>query len=346
MNKIFPVPDDTIFDLGIDPEVFVKVGTKLLPAFEFLPAKERAEWTVLRECIPSITGLHYWDGFQAEFSLNKGIRCLQILTKSARHALQMIQQAAKKVHPKAELVLDNVVRVPQELLDTAIDPFVALGCMPSENAYGLHGIDVVNPRKLKYRMAGGHMHFARVGSYAVKDLDAVVGVWSVGAAEGIDNPIRRKYYGLAGEYRLPKHGLEYRVLSNFYYGHPALFNVTWDIARKAIQGCSLVVEKAWIADEREVIRVINENDVSGARKILKANKNLLLYWLTYMGYSSRAAFKAYAVGMQGAETVFKEDWNINIRDIATNWHLDEQTIWSGQLGNGTPRESEFTGLCR
>src|ERR1019366_5440055 len=96
----------------------------------------------------------------------------------------------------------------------------------------------------------------------VKAMDAIAGVACVALFAKYDNPIRRQYYGLPGEYRLPKHGLEYRALSNAWLIHPLIMNLVIDFARKAaIMGKEGLFSK-WKATEQETIDCITNCDVA------------------------------------------------------------------------------------
>lgn len=203
-----------------------------------------------------------------------------------------------------------------------------LGCDPSFNLYGMGGDIPADGTSLPYRFAGGHIHIGhsslRDKDFAVKvvyNLDRVLGVWGVGAAQKYDQKVRRKYYGLAGEFRLPDHGLEYRTLSNFWLRTPPLFYVTFEIARMVFQATRLGLLDFWVADQMDVIQAINEYDVSVARKILLRNEKLFcklfeasnLWYRVPMfpGGSSIAATlpkqhfakKALQVGIEGMEII-------------------------------------------
>jgi len=52
--------------------------------------------------------------------------------------------------------------------------------------------------------------------------------------QNLDEPVRREYYGLAGEYRLPPHGLEYRSLSCAWIFHPKAAATILDLARRVV----------------------------------------------------------------------------------------------------------------
>lgn len=307
---------------GADPEIFVFAEDKLLPAFEFLPSKDAPAVGMETQS--------YWDGFQAEFRLlHPGYFCLMFHTRRIHDGLRTILRAARMKASSANLVLDSVVEVPPSMLAEAIDPHVELGCMPSENAYGLRGALVEDPRKLKYRFAGGHMHFGQSAKYdyakSVKTLDKILGVWSVGAAQSFDVPTRRKYYGMAGEYRMPKYapikhepwyGLEYRVLSNFYLCSPLIHHLTWEIARRVVSLAQSEFADVWIAPEEEVIECIQNCDVKIARDILKRNEPMFKWLFGIRGWSVKTVQRGFDVGLNGIESEIKDP-----TDIEKNWFL-------------------------
>jgi len=312
------------FTLGADPEMFIFNAGKLVPAFDFLPPKRQSKDFI------------FWDGFQAEWKYEQPILCQNNLVKHTREKLMLLLAKARQKFPDAHLSLRNVVRIPDETLKTASDPFIELGCKPSYNAYGMHGVQVDDPRQLKYRFAGGHMHFGtwsgRAPNYAsiISTLDAVLGIWAVGAARNMDVPVRRRYYGLAGEYRMPsygrdeygqyQYGVEYRTLSNFWLCHPAITQLAWEIGRQAVRLASSKYRKYWVADKKEVIETINNCDFQQAEKILKRNKGVFL-WMLDPKYPThpKAAARGYDVARLGVE-----EFVGNPHDLPRTWHFNAE----------------------
>jgi Phage phiEco32-like COOH.NH2 ligase-type 2 len=306
--------------VGTDPEIFAFKAGKLLPAFEFLPGKDKP----LNEDGTSA----YWDGFQAEFRLHRAYTCLMELHSQLWRSMCVLHTAAGK--HGAKLGLQSVVRIPLSILRTAHDPYVELGCQPSFNAYNLAGLKVANPRELRYRFAGGHMHFGLSYSQpkyeeTVRSLDSILGIWSVGAAKSFDNPIRRQYYGLPGEFRKPKYqsgalGIEYRTLSNFWLSHPAISMVTWEIGRRAVQLAYGEFPKAiWVGHEEEVKEAIANSDVKVARSILKRNEAIFKWLFVTRGWTADMMQRAFDVGLNGIESEVKDP-----TDIEKNWMLDKR----------------------
>jgi hypothetical protein len=308
--------------IGCDPEIFAvdDKGT-LIPAFEYLPDKKK----------PSLTqdGATYWDGFQAEMA-PKATTCLAYHVDHIQACLKEIDQQLKAKFPKGRLTIQNVIEVPGHYLTDGKDEHVILGCDPSENAYGLCGRPVDNCRTLPIRFAGGHIHFGVGKSIADKlperqrmmeALDAILGVVSVSMAANIDRPVRREYYGLPGEFRLPPHGIEYRTLSNFWLTHPAIAHLTIDLARDVVR-LGYAGLNSFIAADMDAVRAcIVEHDVPLARKIVRANRNLLESLTSYRYTSKDAGKLAVKVFENGVESVVKDPF-----DIAGNWRFDKEWI--------------------
>jgi Phage phiEco32-like COOH.NH2 ligase-type 2 len=291
--------------LGSDPEIFIeKSDGTLFPAFAFLPSKYEPLKTKEEGCN------YYWDGFQAEFNITPNLELNDCL-KSVRFGLKAILRRAQEVDPTARLSTKTVVETPLDMLRTLPPEFVEFGCMPSFNAYGINGmsLDGIN---CPHRFAGGHIHFGisqydkamDAIPYIVRALDAVVGVTCVSLFENFDNPIRRRYYGLPGEHRLPPHGLEYRPLSDAWLFNPKLAGFVLELARRVL--VQVVNGKyAWSASEDEVIDCMIRSDVGLARKILERNAN---------------AFKL--IGVKTSIDIMQPvEKSVDMKDIAENWNI-------------------------
>lgn len=304
---------------GCDPEFFaVDEGGDLIPAFQYLPPKLNSNGV-----LESV----YADGFAGEITpLAAG--CLQTLAQSTQRCLVVANHHLHLKFPKARLTLRNTFIVPPALMETASDEQVALGCMPSQNAYNLPPLLFENARLMLLRSAGGHIHFglntasgiqreARIAA-AIRLLDAIVGVACVSLMERFDSPERRQFYGRAGEYRTPQHGLEWRVLSNAWLAHPYIFQLVFTLARRV---ANLGVSEPlhfWEATETEVRETIDQHDVQRARKILLRNERMFFTLLNSLWPSKRRreAHATLAVFLDGMHTIIKEPDNLE-----RNWNL-------------------------
>jgi hypothetical protein len=309
--------------LGSDPEIFVEdADGKLIPAFEFLPNKV-SPTRFLDQGSPQKL---YWDGFQAEFTI-KPQTCLAYMVDGLRQGLKATLDEARKKFPKAKLSSATVVEIPAKMLKDASEEHVALGCDPSINLYQLMGEPVPDGRDLRMRFAGGHVHLGLaklhdLASEVVGAMDMLVGIPSVAMFDHWDSPVRRRYYGLPGEHRLPSHGLEYRVLSNAWLRHPALAHFTFDMCRIGSNFGFKGFHSLWKGKPEAIPPVILEGDVPAARQMVKDNEELFkaLIQYRYASLSSggtNAAFDAaYALMTQGAAKFLKAP-----DDIEANWNL-------------------------
>jgi len=303
--------------IGSDPEMFVtnKDGV-LIPAFDFLGSKKEPYKYANKF---GHTNNVYWDGYQAEYDTNPN-GCLGWHTDSIQGGMVGILDAAKKKFPDAKLSLRTVFDIPEDRLANDAEEHVSFGCMPSLNAYGMSGIKG-HGRVVGFRSTGGHIHLGmgkKTEEQAipiVKALDMVLGVAGVSMFAKYDDPRRRTMYGLAGEYRLPPHGIEYRVLSNAWMCHPLATNIVFDLARTVAANADYIL-KHWAATQEEVIEVINLCDVEKARAILKKNE-VLFHMLLMVRYVNETKAKVAAnVMINGIESAVIDPENIEL-----NWRI-------------------------
>lgn len=122
-----------------------------------------------------------------------------------------------------ELRFTSTVKLSQSFIDRTPPAILEMGCDPSENAYGKAPIPAFAYGE-PFRYAGGHIHTSYHGTGAAlrekgeESINALVRAFDlfVGLPLSIIRPIpeafaRRRVYGRAGEYRLQKHGIEYRT---------------------------------------------------------------------------------------------------------------------------------------
>jgi len=307
--------------VGSDPEIFVEDDKgMIIPAFNFLGSKEKPN---LSETTTSNHNHNhvYWDGFQAEFN-TYAATCLAWQVDSVYVGLKAVLKYAREYNPKARLSAKTVFEVPGDLLKNSKDEHVNFGCMPSLNAYGMEG-KKVPARELATRSAGGHIHLgigprdADKMNDIVKTLDAVLGVSCVSLFAEFDDPARRQYYGLPGEYRTPTHGLEYRTISNAWTFHPMIMNIVFDLARKACRLGDQLGLKHFDGSETETIETIITCDVERARKIMDRNKALIMKLIKAAGGGYRDNPEAvFGIFRNGMESAVKDP-----TDIEGNWNL-------------------------
>lgn len=311
--------------IGSDPEMFVtnKDGD-LIPAFDFLGSKlDPYKHTNKHNTINNV----YWDGYQAEYdTIPNG--CLGWHTDSIYGGMTGILAAAKKKYPDAKLSLKTVFDIPPDRLANDAEEHVSFGCMPSLNAYGMSGIKA-HGRTVPFRSTGGHIHLG-MGEMTeekaipiVKALDMVLGVVGVSMFAKYDDVRRRSMYGLAGEYRLPPHGIEYRVLSNAWMCHPLATNIVFDLARTVAANAEYIL-KHWVATEEETIAVINECNVEKARDIIKKNAHLFssLVKVRYAGNENKSIV-VLNIALNGIESAVVDPENVEL-----NWRITGPVAYS------------------
>lgn len=323
----------TVQSIGSDPEIFV-VDDKdeLIPAYLFLKAKEDKDETEKANIIGSQVSDSYgqnifWDGFQAEFNLY-GAGCLSWVVDSAYHGLYAVLKRAKKYNKDARLTIKTIMDIPPHLIFDGKEEHVQFGCMPSYNVYNLKGL-TAKGQDVFFRSTGGHIHFGlndtqkkKIPEY-VRALDAILGVACVSMFGSYDDPRRREYYGLAGEYRTPNHGLEYRTLSNAWMCHPAIMNIVFEMSRQCIAMVDKGLMKHWEADEEEVLEAINGCNIPLACEILKRNEQVFKSLIMSICYRSPDTTNViYNTFMLGVEHLIE-----NPDDIKGNWGLDK--TWHG-----------------
>lgn len=319
------LPNYFSFYCGADPEIFVVDGKgEVIPSWKFLGSKKEPS-RPLPNLIHGNNAI-YWDGLQAEFDVAPEI-CLAWVLDSVQRGLAGTLIEARKFDKSAKLSNANVLMVPDEVLSSAADEHIQFGCMPSKNAYGLSG-RTEHGRNVPYRFAGGHIHFGcksqlgekkeEMAVRVIKAMDAIVGVACVSLFAEYDAPVRREFYGLAGEYRLPPHGIEYRTLSNSWLIHPLVANMVFDLARKAA-AYGLSELDNWNATEDEVIRAIQNCDVDLARSILRRNEDQFERIVGTFYLNPSTAAKLYSDGL--------EKFIANPEDIEGNWGLAKPELW-------------------
>lgn len=323
---------------GADPEIFVTKGARkrtLFPAFEFLPNKP--EKSPYKGLSGDPRAWAYRDGFAAEFGIVGGA-CHGYMIDYLRNGLQEVLRLASEKDDTAKLSIENTFAIPEEVRKAATPEQLALGCLPSLNAYGDNPI-LPSGNELNLRFAGGHIHFGMSNSQEpefykdlVKGADLVAGIPLVAMLENIDSPARRQYYGRAGEYRLPKHGLEYRVLSNAWLAHPQFAHLVLNLTRSGLKLGRLKLTEEFGLSTQQIQDIINYCDVKAARKWSRENIKLLLTLIHKDGVrDSDAADKAFVrIIEEGMPAVFPTYKNLDM-----NWHLTK-----GPWGS----ESDYTKM--
>lgn len=330
------LPSRDSFTTSCDPEIFLEDGNgNILPAFDLLPKQNKIQLE---------SSQFYRDGFAAEMSPSPR-RCHQEVIQGVASVLFSMLATARSKAPGAQLSARSFVEIPDDVMAKAKDSDVALGCERSENIYGVGGFTIDNPRDLRYRMAGGHIH---LGSHAIapwlhkhaepiiRAMDAFCGVPSVALFAGIEDPRRRSYYGRAGEFRFQKHGLEYRTLSNAWMTDPMFAHLVFNMARGAFRFGFWQWEEVHKIDFERVQHIINDLNVPEARRFCEEYRHILRYLMNQdSGYTwdntALALIQKGVVSAYPAWADVERNWSSKpSKDFEVNKHMLEFT--SSELG--------------
>lgn len=316
---------------GTDPEVFAfSPKGDVLPAWEWLPPKDKAEygqpWAKLR-------AKHYWDGAQAEITLNGGGACLAWVVDAVQAGLKGMWASLQTHHPGAELRCEDVVKLPLAMRKSAPHDAIMLGCAPSANAYGIKGINIPNPRGHALRYSGTHLHFRHGTTLDALPphfpegtavmMDKVLGVVLTALGRGLENPLRRKAYGRPGEYRVtaPTYaGFEYRTPGAFVLSRPEVFNFACGLGRFAYR-LGLMYDGRTFDLLPEVAQIISECDADGACKVIAEHSGLFKGIFRHLHYGCAA--QTMKVVQSGLLASFGQV------ALADAWHLHPTQQWRG-----------------
>jgi hypothetical protein len=205
-----------------------------------------------------------------------------------------------KQHVPADVSVsfEQVVDVPQEEFAALSPQSGVLGCMPSLNAYGIPPLRVDENGPQPPRSAGGHIHVGFTGAPTIMDyrrdliplMDIIVGNQAVLLDREPRAAERRKLYGRAGEYRIPRYGIEYRTQSNWWLHSPGTCELVFGLTKTAVDILFVSVNKAYegvapddmlanMIDINLVIKAIMNNDKDLAWSNWQTIKEFLSKWV-------------------------------------------------------------------
>lgn len=252
---------------GTDPEAFLMRNGVVIGSEKVIPKDGLGGLkTVVR------------DGVQIEF--NPGASpMLATLGASISASMRLLSQTLKAEFPDVSVCFDEMIEVERAELNSLIPENQVLGCAPSKNAYGDRPI-TVDGKNYRKRSAGGHLHLGMVGRttpcvdlydpYNYRDgvderdnnivplFDIFVGNMAVLLDRDMNQVERRLHYGRAGEYRTPKHGLEYRTPSSFWLRHFCLMDLMFGMANFALS-IAIDTRTGGTIEEDELLPLIDIN---------------------------------------------------------------------------------------
>lgn len=335
--------------MGADPEIFIKVGKKVVGSEMFISKDgERIAQNYGQRTKATI------DGVQLEINTDAH-SCRESLAGSLIQSFYELDRLIKVKNPKAELCFDRAVTISAKELEKLRPENQRFGCKPSFNVYegdtNAGKIMTTDPLQYRKRAGGGHIHlgvnssneklknkFKENPQELVTILDYILGNLCVILDKSPANKERRKLYGRAGEYRLPSHGLEYRVLSNFWISSPELVSLVYGLSRVAIgmfvtEGYYEALQEA--VPVKDIIKAINKNDYKLAYKNYKAIEDILFKALyetdggTFFGLSgsTRKRFNYFI------DTCLEKDVShfLNLGDLKTLRNKDGRSGFSNFL---------------
>lgn len=310
------------FTFGCDPEFILANDQGAVSAVAKLPQKDRS--LVYRD------NYFYCDNALAEIAIAPQ-KDKESLIESIKNALRFLFE---KVSPLE--ITNKSYDIFHEFELKNIQSKIS-NYNPEWSIYDLEEItppaDIINIEDgyIEYltntRTAGGHIHlgsdilFQDLNSImAVKMMDLFIAIPSLFLDKQIESKFRRMIYGQAGSHRLPNHGIEYRVLSNFWLMSPSYVSLIYDLCEFVLTFVSNHdYERFWNIDlveydlsmsssafhcfgydVKKLIKCINECDQKEAEKFMFFISNFIppdLY------------------------NIILELQNLETTDIKTNWSI-------------------------
>lgn len=225
------------YNLGCDPEIFFERDGHVIGAERVIDEQLKAQTfsgTTPKDLMNNNAVI--LDGVQAELNPMPHY-CREELGGEISCAFRALRQHLGS-QKGVSISMKSVVDVDGKELAALSEKARQLGCAPSKNARDMKATITVDPTTYTKRSAGGHIHLGNTSEWFLRNRDKIVDVMDVvlgntcvlidrdpGAAE------RRQVYGRAGEYREPKHGLEYRTLSNFWLHAYPLMSLVMGLSR-------------------------------------------------------------------------------------------------------------------
>jgi hypothetical protein len=200
----------------------------------------------------------YWDNVMAECAIKPGFSRDEAISNIG----ECLRIYAGMVEPY-KLTLQASQEYPTSQLKSKAAK--TAGCSPDWCAYRLKQMKA--PKKQfqtgVLRCCGGHIHLGQTTGVlrtslgrlqTVLLLDLFLGVPSLFIDKDPTSVRRRTLYGEAGRYRTQKkYGVEYRSLSNFWLGSPALVGLVYDLCNWVVDLVDQEGDEWWKFDEEVFI---------------------------------------------------------------------------------------------
>lgn len=255
--------------LGTDPECFLFKDGAVIGCEKVIPKDGLSTGPYVLEKIVR-------DGVQAELAVTPSKNPLELGSR-IRSTIAVLKAHVAKFEGVV-VSFTPQVEVSKKELESLSQESRTLGCALSKNVYGHFPIDV--PPDYPMRSAGGHIHLG-LGSpifnrYNHEDerwrlvpiLDTVLANTCVMIDRVEGQAERRKVYGRAGEFRFPKHGLEYRTLSNFWLRSYILTELVMGMAQMCV---SILSESLQDGGEDLETTLMEQIDLGMVRQAIDTN---------------------------------------------------------------------------
>jgi len=319
---------------GTDPEAFFKRDGQIIGSEKLIPEKG----------FRTYSGKVVRDGVQFELNPTSA-GSVSELGRNIGGLFGAVQKRLQQ-NPGVSVCFDGLVEVAAEELASLSPATRVLGCMPSYNAYEDRPINV-DPVLYRKRSSGGHIHTGIADknlmdnrNQAIYAYDIIVGNTIVMFDRDPGARERRENYGRAGEFRLPKHGLEYRTTSNFWLRDYSLMDLTFGLAHIAYElsfqsfngNRELWDGLAARVNIKRIVQAIDQNDAELALKNFKRIAPFLRKQLPKEGFvlnpKNFDMFLGFAEAIQnrGIEAFFPEAQIIN------NWVAGRQITFNEFAG--------------
>lgn len=267
------------FTIGTDPEFFLKRNDgKFISAIPHIKGTKE-----LPEPLESGGNIQR-DNVALEFATPPAVDGKDLVEK-VRNAFRDVR---KKIPAECTLEADPSANFDEDQLDH--EEALRFGCDPDFDAWELKENEAPRCEDPTLRTCGGHIHvgkeegdgndflldpYGKIG--VVRVMDAVHGVISVILDSSEAAIVRRKLYGKAGSHRPVSedagglyNGVEYRVLSNFWFKSPQLVmlidSLTLDVLT-IVRNLDYVRLLTDIGEKR-IRDIINKGLVEDAHKVL------------------------------------------------------------------------------
>lgn len=261
------------YTLGTDPEFFLreKKTSKMISAIEIIDGTKDNP-----KELKSGGGLHH-DNVAMEFSTKPHTEVNALIS----HIRAIFKDVIKEIPKNLEMVNTPSANFDDDQLEC--DEAKAFGCSPDYNAWTISMNEPPVAEDLSLRSCGGHIHVGFVEGSGndflldpygkmdtVKMMDLFHGITSVLLDNSPEAIKRRVLYGKAGCHRPTDYGVEYRVLSNFWFKSPMLVMMVDSLTKDVLE----IIKNNKHNDVIDVVggdviqTTINEGIIKDAQKIL------------------------------------------------------------------------------